>query len=397
MYRRAVNYLQGNVSLRVESPFPERVINLCAAHEIPFWDLKWLDGVTFTVSTTRRGLRRLRQVIGPECTITVGQEKGAPRLLQNFRRRYALLGGFLLFLALLFGGNLFIWEFQVTGNTTVPTETILRALEDYGITIGSRGMKIDQEAMRNHVLLELPDISWLVVNVKGCTAHVQVVERQRPPEIVNDDDITNVVASRSGLVTKVEALDGKAQVSQGSTVMQGQLLISGVVDSQRTGMRLVHGMGRVWARTWYDLSVMVPLTVESHAQTERTTTRIALDFGKHRIKIYGKGSMLDANCDKIIQYNGVTLPGGLRLPITVVTEQTVRYSTAPVPRTATEAQAEGEALLLALLEEQMTAGGTVTQTRFASAQKNGCLLVTLKAECFEQIGQQVQLPQEANQ
>ena len=394
MYRSAVNYLQGNVSVRVESPFPERVLNLCAVHDVPFWDLKWLDAVTFTVSTTRRGLRRLRQVVGAECTVTVCRESGAPHFLRKFRRRYALWCGLAAFVLLLFGGNLFIWEFRVTGNQTVPDETILRALEDYGITVGSPGMHIDQENLRTHVLLELSDLSWLVVNVKGCVGHVQVVERQRPPEIVDDTDTTNVVASRPGLVTKVEALDGKAQVAAGSTVTEGQLLISGVVDSQRTGVRFLHGMGNVWARTWYDLSVMVPLSIDGHSAVERKTTRIALDFGKHRIKIYGKGSMLGADCDKIIHYSGVSLPGGLRLPITVVKEETVRYTDMPVQRTAADARAEGEALLLRLLEEQMTDTGTVTQTRFAAAEKNGCLLVTLKAECLEQIGRQVHITQD---
>ena len=394
MYRSAVNYLQGNVSVRVESPFPERVLNLCAVHDVPFWDLKWLDAVTFTVSTTRRGLRRLRQVVGAECTVTVCRESGAPHFLRKFRRRYALWCGLAAFVLLLFGGNLFIWEFRVTGNQTVPDETILRALEDYGITVGSRGMHIDQENLRNHVLLELSDLSWLVVNVKGCVGHVQVVERQRPPEIVDDTDTTNVVASRPGLVTKVEALDGKAQVAAGSTVTEGQLLISGVVDSQRTGVRFLHGMGNVWARTWYDLSVMVPLSVDGHSAVERKTTRLAFNFGKHRIKIYGKGSMLGADCDKIIHYSGVSLPGGLRLPITVVKEETVRYTDMPVQRAVADARAEGEALLLRLLEEQMTDTGTVTQTRFAAAEKNGCLLVTLKAECLEQIGQTVHITQD---
>ena len=104
MYRSAVNYLQGNVSVRVESPFPERVLNLCAVHDVPFWDLKWLDAVTFTVSTTRRGLRRLRQVVGAECTVTVCRESGAPHFLRKFRRRYALWCGLAAFVLLLFGG-----------------------------------------------------------------------------------------------------------------------------------------------------------------------------------------------------------------------------------------------------------------------------------------------------
>ena len=394
MYKKTVNYLRGSVTVRVESPVPERVVNLCAAHAIPFWALRWADAATFTVCTTRRGLARLRQVTGEvDCRITVLHEAGAPVLLGRVRRRYALLAGFAAFLLLLFGGNIFIWELQVTGNETVPTETILRELEEYGITIGSVGLRIDQKAMRNHVLLELPDLSWLVVNVKGCTAHVQVVERQRPPQIVQEGETTNVVAARAGLVTRIEPLDGKAQVALGSTVTEGQILISGVVDSPRTGLRLVHGMGNVWARTWYDLSVLVPLQMQQKRVQEDTGVRISLDMGKKRLKLYAKGSILGDECDKIIQYGAVCLPGGFRLPITVVTERTVRYTTGWVERTEAEARAEGEALLLKMLQAQMTEGGTVTTTRFAAARKGTYLLVTLTAECHEQIGQQVVLPQ----
>lgn len=394
MYRKTVNYLRGSITVRVESAFPERVVNLCAAHAIPFWDLRWIDETTFLVRTSNRALPRLRTVAAQQdCSITVLRQTGVPVLLKRIRRRYVLIVGLLLFVLLLFGGNLFIWDFQVTGNETVPAETILRELEEYGITVGTVSLRIDQEAMRNHVLLKLPDLSWLVVNVKGCTAHVQVVERKRPPRTVQENEITNMVATRSGLVTKVEPLDGKAQVSVGNTVTEGQLLISGVVDSARSGMRLVHGMGNVWARTWYDLSVLVPLQEITHTVQEEKTTRIWLNFGKQQINLLTKGSMLQPDCGKIIHYGAVCLPGGFRLPVTVVKEQTVRYASGVTERREADARAEGEAVLRNLLEKQMTENGTVTATRFSAARKGDYLLVTLWAECHEQIAQEVVLPQ----
>ena len=392
MYRGITNFLRGYVTVRIESPTPEQVINLCAVHEIPFWNLCWIDEISFRMCTTRAGVRKLRHI--SNAAVTVGRERGAPVLLGRLRRHYALLAGALALLLFLFGGNFFIWGFEVTGNDMVATETILRALEDYGITVGSPGMKIDQERLRNHVLLELPDISWLVVNVKGCTAHVQVVERLRPPQILSDADSSNVVASRDGLVTKIRVLDGKGQVSEGSTVLKGQLLISGVADSAQSGMRLMHSQGEVWARTWYDLSVLVPLTVQGQTAQEEETTHISLDFGKRRINLYTKGSMMAAGCDKIIQYKPLMLPGGLLLPITVVRERTVGHTTAPLHRTAEQAYEEGKTELLALLQQQMTEDGSVGETRFATAQQGNCLLVTLRAECLEQIGQQMLLPKE---
>ena len=41
MYRKVLNYLRGQVTVEVESAAPERVLNLCAAHGIPFWELEW--------------------------------------------------------------------------------------------------------------------------------------------------------------------------------------------------------------------------------------------------------------------------------------------------------------------------------------------------------------------
>ena len=62
MYRKAVNYLRGQAVVEITSSAPERVVNLCAAHGIPFWDVDWRTERCFRVTTTLPGLRRLREV-----------------------------------------------------------------------------------------------------------------------------------------------------------------------------------------------------------------------------------------------------------------------------------------------------------------------------------------------
>ncbi len=208
MYKAVLNFLRGQVLVHIESGCPERVVNLCAGAEVPFWDVQWLSPVELTLRTTRRGLaqvRRAAEQVG--AAATVRREQGAPLLARRLRRRYVLLAAALLTVLLVVEGNFTIWEFQVSGNETVPDEAVLRALEDYGITIGTRSLDIDQKDMRNHVLLELEDVVWLAVNVRGCVARVQVVERVRGQDMVEDGP-ANVVARRPGLVTRVEALGG---------------------------------------------------------------------------------------------------------------------------------------------------------------------------------------------
>ncbi len=387
MYRKVLNYLRGQVTVEVESAAPERVLNLCAAHGIPFWGLTWLSELRLRAAIDRAELPRLRQVLTQtDAVLTVVRTEGAPEVWRQYRRRYVLLAAAGLLMLMMALGSTHIWAFQVTGNDTVPTETILRTLEKYGVALGARS-RIRQEELRNHVLLELPDVVWLTVNMRGCTAHVQVVERQRPPHLYTDGEITNVVAARDGLVTSVQALDGEAQVMAGSTVTAGQVLISGVVDSDRRGYRLLHGMGQVWARTWYELSVSVPLTVREKGQETEAVTHLAVDVGRNRIKIYGKGSMTGPDCDKMTLYHQARLPFGLTLPVTLVTERTVRYAAGETARSPEEARAEGEAQLMAQLRTALAQrDGNLLHHRFDAMRQGTRLVVTLHAECEEQIG-----------
>lgn len=395
MYKSAVHFLRGSGLAEVQCACPERVLNLLGSRGVVFWGLRWESEICFRLCfllPQEEILQEIAQQTGAE--VSVLRRRGVPVLWGRFRTRYVLLAGFALFWLFLFGGNLFIWEFRVSGNEAVPTETVLRALENYGITIGSPGLHIDQEDMRNHVLLELHDVSWLTVNVKGCVAHVQVVERQRHPDIAKKDGVWNIVASRDGLVTQVRALDGKALVSAGSTVAAGELLVTGVYESREGSTYMTHSLGTVEARTWYDLSVSVPLTIAEKSGEGRKKTAISIDLGKKRIKLWGRGSISGANCDKITYYDPLTLPGGLRLPITLVRETVTVYAAQEVQRSREQAQKEGEALLLQQLQGQMEDTGRITETKFSSVIEGDSLVVTMQAECLEQIGVPMQVQAE---
>ena len=398
MYRKVLNYLRGQVTVEVESAAPERVLNLCAAHNIPFWELEWLSEIRLRAVTSRAALPRLQAALAQtDAAVTVLRRQGAPEVWRQYRRRYVLWAAAGLLLAASVLGSTHIWAFQVTGNDTVPTETILRTLEKYGVTLGSRS-RIDQEDLLNHALTDLPDVVWLTVNIRGCTAHVQVVERQRPPEIADEAGVWNIVAARDGLVTRVRALDGKALVAEGSTVTEGELLVTGVYESREGNTYMTHSLGTVEARTWYELSVSVPLEITEKSGGRREKTALSVDFGKKRIKLWGRGSISGASCDKITYYHPLSLPGGLRLPITMVRESVTYYDGQSVRRSREQAQKEGETLLLQQLKAQLGRDGSVTETRFSAAEEGDYLTVTLQAECLEQIGVPVQVQQteEAN-
>lgn len=389
MLNGAVNRLRGQVRIRAESQFPERVLNLCGARDLAFWDLEWESATAFTCRLSRRDWHVLRQAAEHlDCTLTVVGREGAPYFLFRFRHRQALVTGLVACAMGLFLGSFFIWDFDVEGNETVPTERILRALDQYGVGLGAFGLSLDGEDIRNHVLLDIPELSWITVNVSGCRAEVQVRERVEPPELVNGRTPANIVARRAGLVLEVQDLDGVAAVLPGTAVAEGQLLISGVEDTETFGARVLAGMGEVRARTWYSLTTEVPLTGLEKQYTGKEKTGVALIFGTHRVKFFSNSSIEGEKYDKITNRYPLTLLD-VPLPVTVVTETCRFYETVPTERTAAQAEQAAEAVLTEQLHAMVDPYGTVSSTLCSSRRRGDVLSVTLAAECVEQIGESV--------
>jgi len=392
---KILNSLRGEVRIRVESPFPERVLNLCGAQGLSFWDLRWESAQVFTCRLSRQDYGALRRLAGKlECTLTPEKRSGVPFFLGRFRRRRALLVGLAACAAGLFFGSFFIWDFTITGNAAVSDEEILRALERNGVAWGTFGFELDSEDLRNHVLLEIPGLSWISVNVSGCRARVEVRERKEPPELLDRRAPSNVVARRDGLVLEVQALEGEKMVLPGTTVQAGQLLISGVEDTDTFGARVKAGLGKVWARTWYRLTVRMPLQKREKCYTGEERSCFALDFGTRRINLLGNSSISGREYDKLCARTRLSF-FGLPLPVTAVRETLRFYTTRETAADLAEAQQTGKAILSEYLRSLLPEDGTVSSALCSSRQEGNVLAVTLTAECREQIGRVVPIQTDA--
>ena len=385
----STSVIRGQVWLRVTCSYPERVLNLCSARKLAFWDLEWEGAETFTCRMSRGDHRILSRAAEKlDCTIEIVRREGAPYTLAKLRHRQALAVGIAACGAAVLIGSFFVWDIQIAGNETVPREVILRSLENNGVHRGCFGFALNGEDIRNHVLLEIPELSWVAVNVSGCRANVEVRERRTAPKPLDRKTPCNLVARRDGLVLRVQALGGVPQVMKGMSVTEGQLLISGVEDTETVGARVLTGMGKVEARTWYTLSTVMPLTVAEKQYTGEEKQGYSLVFGTNRVKFFLNSSIGTGNYDKITERTQWSL-FGLPLPVTFVKETFRFYETVPAEVSAAQAESRGEAILTDYLHTLVDPYGTVSSTLCTSRREGDGLLVTLTAECVEEIGRAV--------
>ena len=394
MLLRLVNALRGSVRLEVEGAFPERFLNLCAQRGILFWNVEWMEATRLRLTVTRRGSRQAA-ALGERtlCIVTPAGRKGMPYFLARFKKRYAFWVGMGLSMAAVCVLSSFVLTIEVKGNTNVPTAQILTELRRQGLGIGTFGPGLDERTVGNKVLLQLPQLSWLSINLYGTRAEVLVREAVEAPELVDAQEYGSVVARASGIVTRVEALTGEAVVKVGDTVLEGETLISGTVhlegpaysDKPEIGQIQVRASGRVYARTWRTMAAQLPLEAQVKRYTGEEANRWSVTALGLRTDFFGKGGISFDRYDKISRTWTLTLPGGEEMPLAVQRETCRAYEleTLAVEPDAAEAMLK-ERLMEAL--EEAVGEGEIVSTEFAVETENGMLTVTLQAECREEIG-----------
>lgn len=392
--RQMVNLLRGGVRLEVTGAFPERFLNLCAQRRVTFWAVERPDSHTLRLTVAwsdRKGLEELGGRTG--CTLTEQKKTGAPPFLLRFRRRYAFLAGLILAIGAVCILSRFVLVIDVEGNDRLPTQTILTELRRQGLRPGVYGPSLAVKEITNEALLNMEELSWMAINLRGIRAQVLVRERIWKPELVDETVLGDIVAEAPGIVTRLEAWSGDAAVEEGATVLPGDVLIRGSIQMDppmwsEAPVRWmpVRAMGKVEGRTWRTLSAALPLTAEVKAYTGEEESRWSVTvFGRRRDFLQNSGIPFD-RYDKISRTWNLTLPGGTVLPFSLRRETCRSYETAVRSIDPAAAQAMLEQRLLERLAGLLGDTGREVSHSFSARSRDGLLEVTLTAECVEELG-----------
>ena len=394
--QKVINYLRGSVQLELTGAFPERFLNICAAENVPFWRVEQPDSHTLRVTLAVQDRGLAEQLAGRSmCQVREVGRRGMPAFLNRFRKRYALLAGLALSLLAACILSNFILMIDVTGNDRVPRAEILSELNRLGFGIGTYGPGVNERDLVNRALLELEDVGFLTINIKGIRAEVVVREAPEKPEIVDKNKPADVVAVRDGVVLEVGARAGKEMVKEGDAVLKGEVLISGLVPYEDgTGAvfasRQYRAEGEIWAITERTVRRSIPLKTSGKGARQKAQTRYALRVLNHRIKFYRNSSISCDNYDKISREYKLTLPGGLELPVSWIRTVISAYEPTEVTLTRESAERYLKDRLEGELKEAV-AEGEVLSKSWETGEKDGILTVTMKASCNEQIGRTVEL------
>ena len=181
----------------------------------------------------------------------IESKKGFPFLIKKYKKRKVFLILLLLIIMAIVALSNFIWNIEVEGNVNISMEEILQLAENQGLAIGKAKQSIDTKDVINKIRLERDDIAWVGIDINGTNATIKIVEADKKPDIINEDEYCNIVADKDAIITKVSAKNGTPLVQEGDVVKKGDIIIAGWLEGKYTGKQYVHSQGEVQAKVWY--------------------------------------------------------------------------------------------------------------------------------------------------
>jgi len=245
---RFLRFLRGYICFTASDGFPERFLNLCNQAGAAIWEVQW-RGDAMTGKTDRRGFRLMQPCAEPAgITLRAHRKVGMPFFLHTYRRRAGLLIGLAMSVAILSVLSGVVWTIAVTGNEKVPTEEILQVMADQGVKTGVWRGSLNAREISAAAQMELPDVAWISLNLRGSSAVVEVREilPMKEPE---PDSPRDIVAAKAGQLKILEIYAGSTAARPNQAVPAGALLAGGIVQNSDGSARLVRADAYAVSRT----------------------------------------------------------------------------------------------------------------------------------------------------
>lgn len=347
MKNQWIEFLFGRVTVKVSGRGIERLLNILIRNGLMIWNVKRHGTETITFIMRLQDAMKIRRYAkGRECKIRFLKRSGMPFLFKRLLKNSGFIAGAAIFLLIILFLSNVIWGIEIKGAKPATEYQIRKELDKMGVKIGKVQIFVDNvEGIQRKLTNNIGNLTWVGVELKGTTYHLQVVEKKEPkkPEQLAPQ---NLVAKKKATIYKMYVEKGKKMVDIHDHVQPGQLLVSGIYGKEGQE-EIVAAEGEVWGQTWYLSHVELPLKTNFKVFNGQEMQKHYLIIGNLEIPIwgFGKPEFSEYETDKDIRKIHFLK---WELPISIGNE-TLR-AREEIERTYTEKEAEENALELARKE-----------------------------------------------
>lgn len=182
-----------------------------------------------------------------------------------------------------------IYEINIYSDDNSLKETLHKELETYDIDTYKRKKNykelssIKKEILNNHK----NDIEWLEIKENGCIYEIYIT-----PRILKEEEKiyknNNIIASKEGVIKSIIVNNGTKLKEVNDFVYKDEIVISSEVYKDDKLVYLTNAEGKVYAETWYTVSINMPYKFTEYEYTGKKINHYYIKIKDKKFTILGK-------------------------------------------------------------------------------------------------------------
>lgn len=383
-----VRWIRGTVIFRIQGQFMERFLNLAARGRIPIWD-SYREEDGFYGCTLAADYKKFRKYVRKtHVKIRIIEKQGLPFFAKKYRKRIGVLVGILCFAMVMSFSGMFVWDVTVSGNKEIATADVLELMEESGLRLGVWKKSLDVESLAETICLEFDQVSWAAVNLVGTVAHVEIKERVKPPELIDDKKPCNIVAAKTGQIIHMDVYEGQKVVPVKSVVKKGDLIVSGIIQDGEGGTSVKHARAKVIAEYSETQIFSFPLVQTEKVPLSGLYNYKYLKFGNKKIPLFLGRGFQDECFERV--YTRPAKLFGIKMPFVIMIRQVIPAEEQKI--TVTEAKAKSMAMeMMAQFEREIKDEREIINRKTEGKLVNGSFQITADYIFQENISQEAEI------
>lgn len=214
-----------------------------------------------------------------------------------------LISIFLSIIILLILENM-IFEVEIVTNDSKIRKILNEELEKYDIEKYNlvKPYNTIQEIKSKILENNKDNIEYIEIERIG-TKYVIRVEKRIINNLTKENKIRHVVASKNGIIKKIEADKGEILTKVNDYVAKGDILISGEIHKGEDVLDNTSADGKIYAEVWYKVKVTIPIKYYEEKKTGKSENIISINILDYNINLFEKEKYKDKKEKEIILFS----------------------------------------------------------------------------------------------
>jgi len=252
--------------------------------------------------------------------VSLVELKGLIKVASTIKHHLCFLLFFIFGMFLVVFYSHIIFSVEVIHNSKEVREFLEEELAKWGIQKYSFVVSFNEkeEIVKNILTEHNSYIEWMDLTRVG-TKYEARLEVRKTKEEDEGDTPRDLIAKRRGVILSIEAESGEVLKKVNDYVQAGDIIVGGAIHKNEEVKDYVRAKGKVFAQTWYMVTVEVPPYYKESSKTGNTKHALTISCLDKEVRLFS--SFKTYQKDEIFSFGSNLFPCGVSFDLESETEE----------------------------------------------------------------------------